>query len=188
MSRSLMFMTGLLCIALSLGQVARGEDQTIALTVTCKGKHTTSVNPEDGYPFDLSGEATVSPGILSDGGQQALKAIFGKLVNTNNRNAAVTTVSGELTMKESRVSGNVKIEWTIQGNPMWISGDIEGTVEMDDATVHSFKFRCANVKVGGSWNWGGGVMALGGSGEVSVQKKEEKPPEKQPDDPPDRER
>lgn len=170
------FLTGLLCVGILLGSHAYGDDETLTLNVCCKGKHTSpgANTTSGGYPFDLSGEITISAGVLSDGGEYALKAIFGQLADKKNGNAKVTKVSGDLKLAESKISGKVRVEWIYMGNPLWICGDIEGSIEMDDAVIHSIKFQCLNVEVGGIWNWGGGSAKLGGSGELSVSSRTEK--------------
>ena len=77
------------------------------------------------------------------------------------------------------MSGNVRIEWTIQGNVMFICGDIEGSAESDGVNVFSISFKGTNVEVGGSWNWGGGVVKMGGRGSFSVSSQNIKDVEQQ---------
>ena len=159
-------------VGVLFGGLVYGMEGDLNLKVSCKGAHTSpgGYGAAGGYPFDLGGEAKASGAVLAKGGEKALQAIFGSLTDKKNGNAKVTKVSGDLKIKGGKVSGNVKIEWSVQSNPMFVQGDLDGTAS-GEGNITSISFKGTNVKAGGLWNWGGGNATLGGSGSFSVSSK-----------------
>lgn len=144
----------------------------LKLTVSMKGKHSSpgGYGASGGYPFNVNGTVNADAEKIAKGGNDALKEIFGSLKDSANKGAPVTSVEGDLKVGDgNKVTGNVKVTWNYNGNPLWCSGDIEGTITVSGGKATALSFEGKNVKAGGSWNWGGGAAQLGGSGAFSVK-------------------
>lgn len=117
------------------------------------------------YNFSWNHEVKVSSDTLAKGGEEALKAIF-EGADVKGDNAKVEKASGTFKVDGGKVSGHVKLEWKVQGNPKVIEADLEGTSEGGKVS-----FEAKNVKVSGSWNWGGGSAAVFGKASFKVESK-----------------
>ncbi|OHB75582.1 MAG: hypothetical protein A2Z34_07115 [Planctomycetes bacterium RBG_16_59_8] len=153
------------------GMLSANPKAGVSVTVSMKGAHSSpgGYGAKGGYPFDVGGTVDVDGAVLAKGGNEALKAIFNSCKDRKNSNAPVTAVEGDLKVADGKVTGNVKVTWNYQGNPLWCSGDIEGTITVSGGTATAISFEGKNVKAGGSWNWGGGAANLGGKGAFSVK-------------------
>ncbi|OHB76264.1 MAG: hypothetical protein A2Z34_09470 [Planctomycetes bacterium RBG_16_59_8] len=121
------------------------------------------------YNFSWNHEAKVSSEKLAAGGEEVLKAIF-QGAEVKGDDSKIDKASGTFKIDGGKVSGHVKLEWKVQGNPKVIEADLDGTSSTTGETG-KVSFAAKNVKVSGSWNWGGGEMAITGKASFKVESK-----------------
>lgn len=123
------------------------------------------------YNFSWNHTVKVPADKLAKGGEDALKAIF-EGAEVKGDDSKIAKASGSFKIEEGKVTGKVKLEWKVQGNPKVIEADLEGTASVGTGeTKTALKFEAKNVKVSGSWNWGGGSAAVTGKASFKVESK-----------------
>src|SRR3990170_4598909 len=167
MKKRYILSVGLVVIAAILAGGLAYAYGDVTVKVNCKGSFK---GYSASYPFNINGDSKVSGDVLAKGGEKALQAIF-KGLTVGGDNKKVEEVTGDLKIKDGKVSGKVKLHWTVNNNPKNVECDIEGTAS-GEGSITSISFKGKNYNVNGTWNWGGGVFNMTGEATLEVSSKE----------------
>jgi hypothetical protein len=114
-------------------------------------------------PVDLPGAAEVlhrfAKGIVDKESGEAVRKVSGKLRGRIEERSGGRTVVA--------LSGSIRIEWSVLENPFWVEGrEVEGSIVFEGRKAIALEIVSKKARTGGSWDWGGGTVAMGGEVDV----------------------
>lgn len=166
---------------------ARDAKGGLWLAVDIQGTHTNEQwSSDQEWPFALQGKAEVphaafgrlvpasrtekpveleeasalfgclAKGIADKENGEGVRRASGKLLGRIREQAGARTVV--------EFSGSIRLEWQIQGNTFWVEGRaIEGSVVFEGDKAVAFEVVSKKPRTGGTWDWGGGGVRMGGT-------------------------